>query len=906
MKIRKFFYRVLTVVILCAMLLPWGGGSLSGTAQAACPVTAENWHEVGTDSACAGGISDNSGSSKVPSLAIAPDGTPYVVWEDYSGGGGEIYVRRWNGSSWEEVGAGSASGGGISNNGGTSEFPSLAIAPDGTPYVAWNDSSYSDWPSEIYVRRWNGSSWEEVGVGSASGEGISNSDSSYNPSLAIASDGTPYVAWHNMTGPHWEIYVRRWNGSSWEEVGAGSATGGGISNNGGTSRNPSVAVTPDGTPYIAWHDSSDGDYEIYVRRWNGSSWEEVGAGSASGGGISNNSGNSYYPSMAIAPDGRSYVAWEDWSDGNWEIYVRRWNGSSWEEVGAGSASGGGISNNGGTSQWPSVGVAPDGRPYVAWQDDSGGNFEIYVRHWNGNSWAEVGTGSANGGGISDNSGWSAGTSVTVAPDGTPYVAWADSSGGDYEIYVRRWEEGLAPFLSSPCGSNCVVTSYFDHSYPTYRDAPNCCSADPLKKMSLYWAADSKHDAWYLDSGWNFRCDQSDTTKCWWYSGHNGYDYAGFSTILAAAAGPVAYVGCADSSQAYPCPSSYGLVVDIDHENGYLTRYGHLSSASVGSSVSAGQPIGLVGNTGFATGPHLHFTVYEDVNGNGQVDSGDKPVDPYGPNPPKGDLWRAYSTGASSYWLWADSPSTSRSLLLAIGGGLTTPDGDVAVTVPAGAVISDTTLYYTVVPEPPYTRVGVSTAAAVRSNSTTAVSTGHTFDLSAADGAGNPVTTLLASATLTVTFTDPDLTYVNSDTLGIHLWDESSNAWTLLPSSLDLVSKTVSTTIITLGIYSLRGQASNPSPTILAVDPVEGDNTIDTQITVSGTNFLDSPFVRIGEWYLASVHFVSTSTLTATVPAGLDAGTYDVTVENPDGQSATLTDAFTLIGKVYLPIILKSY
>ena len=284
-----------------------------------------------------------------------------------------------------------------------------------------------------------------------------------------------------------------------------------------------------------------------------------------------------------------------------------------------------------------------------------------------------------------------------------------------------------------------------------------------------------------------------------------------------------------------------------------------------------------------------------LNGNGQVDSGDKPVDPYGPNPPQGDLWRAYPTGTSSYWLWTGSPPTSGSLMPAVGGGLTAPDGDVAVTVPAGAVISDTTLYYTVVPEPPYTRVGASATAAVRSaNGTTAVSPGHTFNLSAADGAGNPVTTLLASATMTVTFTDPDLTYVNSGTLGIHLWDESGNDWTLLPSNLDLVNKTVSTTFTTLGIYSLRGQACNPPPTILSVDPVEGDNTIDTQMTVSGTNFLDSPFVRIGEWYLAGAHFVSTSILTATIPAGLDAGIYDVTVKNTDGQSATLVDAFTLI------------
>ena len=46
-------------------------------------------------------------------------------------------------------------------------FPSVAVAPDGTPYVAWHD--YNPVPTEIYVRRWNGSSWEEVGAGSASG-----------------------------------------------------------------------------------------------------------------------------------------------------------------------------------------------------------------------------------------------------------------------------------------------------------------------------------------------------------------------------------------------------------------------------------------------------------------------------------------------------------------------------------------------------------------------------------------------------------------------------------------------------------------------------------------------------------------------------------------------------------------
>lgn len=62
--------------------------------------------------------------------------------------------------------------------------------------------------------------------------------------------------------------------------------------------------------------------------------------------------------------------------------------------------------------------------------------------------------------------------------------------------------------------------------------------------------------------------------------------------------------------------SYGLYVEVQHPGGYSTRYAHLSEirVSLGQVVNQGQLLGISGNTGFSTGPHLHF----EMRRNGQI------------------------------------------------------------------------------------------------------------------------------------------------------------------------------------------------------------------------------------------------------------------------------------------------
>lgn len=90
--------------------------------------------------------------------------------------------------------------------------------------------------------------------------------------------------------------------------------------------------------------------------------------------------------------------------------------------------------------------------------------------------------------------------------------------------------------------------------------------------------------------------------------HPGMDIANDlgTPIVATADGVVEYAGWNSGG--------YGNMVDINHGNGIMTRYGHASQVvvSAGQSVKRGQVIAYMGSTGFSTGPHVHYEVH--VNG----------------------------------------------------------------------------------------------------------------------------------------------------------------------------------------------------------------------------------------------------------------------------------------------------
>lgn len=106
---------------------------------------------------------------------------------------------------------------------------------------------------------------------------------------------------------------------------------------------------------------------------------------------------------------------------------------------------------------------------------------------------------------------------------------------------------------------------------------------------------------WMSSRYGYRNDPFTGNLAW----HDGVDFAGpdGSDISAVAAGVVTW-----ASQRY----GYGQLVEINHGNGYITRYAHCKEilVEVGDVVKKSDVIALMGSTGRSTGPHVHFEVLQ--------------------------------------------------------------------------------------------------------------------------------------------------------------------------------------------------------------------------------------------------------------------------------------------------------
>ncbi|MBA7484584.1 hypothetical protein ES707_20113 [subsurface metagenome] len=204
-----------------------------------------------------------------------------------------------------------------------------------------------------------------------------------------------------------------------------------VCNEGNDQRNP--AITGDGTggAIVTWHDNRNGNYDIYAQRIDESGnlkWVINGASVCTQG-----SSDQYSPAISGDGTGGAIITWEDFRNGNHDIYAQRIdeNGNvKWVINGAAVCTQG-------NGQWfPTITGDGTGGAIIAWQDDRNVNYDIYAQRIDEDGNLLWGADAA----ICTQGNYQYNPAITGDGTGGAIITWMDFRNGNHDIYAQRIDE----------------------------------------------------------------------------------------------------------------------------------------------------------------------------------------------------------------------------------------------------------------------------------------------------------------------------------------------------------------------------------------------------------------------------------------------------------------------------------
>lgn len=374
--------------------------------------------------------------------------------------------------------------------------------------------------------------------------------------------------------------------------------------------------------------------------------------------------------------------------------------------------------------------------------------------------------------------------VTSKPS---YLYMVSRSIGIYRYITSEWVGYSNQFLEIPWEYNAAneltdrLTAYFDHEYPllgySYHKEPGDASTSVV----------------------NFQGIRESPPKMY-YSSHSGSDfYLDFGTpVKASYSGIASYYYC----------ESCGNSIKIDHDNGYQSIYMHLQSTGLVTTdspvwVDTGQIIGLVGLTGNTSGPHLHFEIMRDINGDGIFN--DYPhgrTDPFGWfGETKLDPWHKYEweditgshRGTASEYLWTVSIPEYTEFITTQGGTYYLDNKEIEFQ--SGFSDNNVTLTLTNGPR------GETSDAQKDLNYVNNTS----FIIELFDLVGRKIKDLLNSATIKIRPSSEDIAEQNIETLGIYSWNNTNSSWELLNTNINYDTSTLTAETTHLSRFAVFGR-----------------------------------------------------------------------------------------------------
>jgi hypothetical protein len=326
-------------------------------------------------------------------------------------------------------------GGQLQSNG-----PVLALDASSTAYVSWAEKvSPLSSSRGAYVARLGATSWQQLG-GRIGKNGLAMQSA---PSLVIDSTGAPLVAFAewNDAGDDTKSWVYRWNGTSWVNLGGPLDV-----YPGGLKYTANVALAMLGTaPVLAWVESNGDRHELFVRRWDGATWQALGGALTTG---SESVMAGYHAhDLSLIPDARGglLLAWAmgDESSSESAIHVARYSQGSWERLWPALNA-----RPGSHVESPALAVDAQGSPCVVWLESGD---DVRAARWRpGMGWEPLGDQ------VNEGAAYGVSTPTLVVRNGVPIVAWSQLhidavavQVRSYDPLFRRWIPWMKPLSALP-------------------------------------------------------------------------------------------------------------------------------------------------------------------------------------------------------------------------------------------------------------------------------------------------------------------------------------------------------------------------------------------------------------------------------------------------------------------------
>ncbi|MBN2359006.1 MAG: metallophosphoesterase [Deltaproteobacteria bacterium] len=306
--------------------------------------------------------------------------------------------------------------------------PRLALAADGRFAVVWEDDSSSADGSgnhDIMARGFAAGGCQGFAQIAVNTE---TAGQQRLPAVAMADDGRFVAVWEDDSDGNgvFQIHARGFAADGSERIARFTVN----AQAAGQQRNPAVAMAPDGRFAVAWEDDGDGDGNYQVRM--------AGFTAAGGAGFSERSahqdaaGQRLRPAVAMAGDGRIVVVWEDDSDGNglFQIHARGFAADGSERIARFTVN----TRSAGQQRRPAVGTDALGGFAVAWEDDQedDGDFQILARGFEPDGSQRFGELVAH----STTGGQHLRPTIGMAPGGDFALAWEDDRDGNGKYQIR--------------------------------------------------------------------------------------------------------------------------------------------------------------------------------------------------------------------------------------------------------------------------------------------------------------------------------------------------------------------------------------------------------------------------------------------------------------------------------------